>query len=31
MGKGITTDEAKKMAAGITLTPTEKEKMTKPA
>lgn len=28
MGKGITTDEAKKIAAGITLTPTEKENAT---
>lgn len=31
MGKEITTDEAKKIAEGITLTSTEKEKMTKPA
>lgn len=28
MGKGITTDEAKKIAEGITLTPTEKENAT---
>ena len=28
MGKGITTDEAKKIAAGITLMPTEKENAT---